>query len=395
VRFSTRVPADLNQNRLARAVDAVRASGRSYIDLTESNPTRVGLSYPDDLLAPLAQPAALRYSPSPFGLADARAAVADDYRRQGLDVPVDRIILSASTSESYSMLFKLLADPGDDVLIPRPSYPLFDHLLRLEGVSTRTYDLDYHGVWSIDLASVEHAITSRTRSIVVVAPNNPTGSFATRDEIDRLAGIAAGSGLAIIVDEVFADYELEAGAARRAGRVVAGNRALSFALGGLSKSIGLPQAKLGWMAAAGPPVLVTEALRRLEIICDTYLSVSTPVQLAARTLFERGAPIRHAITRRVAANYAALQAAAAAVPACRALRSEAGWYAVVQVPAVEPEEDLAIHLLTNEGVLTHPGYFFDFPHEAFVIVSLLPEPEAFADGIARLLRHFACTVPPQ
>jgi len=391
--FSTRVPADLSENRLARAIEAMRAGGQVYVDLTESNPTRAGFSYPHDLLAPLAQPAALRYAPAPFGLPDARAAVADDYRRQGLDVAADRIVLSASTSESYALLFKLLANPGDEVLIPRPSYPLFDHLLRLEGVVPRTYDLDYHGVWSIDMASVEQAITSRTRSIVVVAPNNPTGSFVTPDELDRLSDLAGASGLAIIADEVFADYELEPGAAGRAGRVAASRRALSFSLGGLSKSIGLPQAKLGWMAAAGPTPLVTEALRRLEIICDTYLSVSTPVQLGARIMLERGAPIRRAIAQRVRGNYATLQSAAADVPACRVLRSEAGWSGIVQVPAFESEEDLAIRLLTVEGVLTHPGYFFDFPHEAFVIVSLLPEPEAFADGVCRLLRHFACTVP--
>jgi len=391
--FSNRVPSDLGRNRLTQAVDAMRAAGRPFVDLTESNPTRAGFAYPPDLLAPLADVAALRYAPSPFGLRDARAAVARDYARQGIDVRPDRIVLTASTSEAYSLLFKLLADAGDEILIPRPSYPLFEHLSHLDLVATRAYDLEYHGRWSIDFASVERALTDRTRAMLLVCPNNPTGSYVTRDELARLESLCADRGLALIADEVFADYELERGAAADAGRAATVARALSFALGGLSKSVGLPQVKLGWIAVSGPDGLVGNALARLEIICDTYLSVATPVQLAAASLLERGAPVRAEIARRVAANYAALQEGVAAVPTCRVLRAEGGWYAVVQVPAFDSEEDLVVRLLTTDGVLTHPGFFFDFAREAFLVVSLLPRPEVFADGIARLMRHFTCRVP--
>ena len=389
--FSSRVPSELEPNRLARAIEEMRRAGRPFVDLTESNPTRAGFEYPSDLLARLADRRALAYAPSPFGARDARSAVALDYARQGVDVDAERIVLTSSTSEAYSHLFKLLTDAGDEVLVPRPSYPLFDHLTRLDLVNARPYALDYHGRWTIDFDSIERALTARTRAVLVVSPNNPTGSFVARDELDRLAAICAERGLAIVADEVFADYELDADAARRAGRVAAQRAALSFALGGLSKSVGLPQVKLGWIAVGGPEARAAEALRRLEVICDAYLSVSTPVQAAAPELLARGAGVRAQIAARVRANLRCLQRDAASVPACRVLEAEGGWYAVIQVPSFEPEEDLVVRLLTTVGVLVHPGYFFDFPRESFVIVSLLPTPALFREGIGRILRHFDCT----
>ena len=393
--FSSRLPAHTATNRLTAALQAVRASGTPFVDLTLSNPTLAGFDYPDDLLAPLGQSRGLRYAPSPLGAIEARRAVAADYARQGIAVAPERIALTASTSDSYSLLFKLLADAGDEVLVPRPSYPLFDHLTQLDLVATRYYDLDVHGAWSIDVDSLARAITPRTRAVLLVCPNNPTGSFVTRDEIDRLEAICAPRGIAIIADEVFADYELEPGAAAGAGRLAGDGlqavpRALSFSLGGLSKSVGLPQVKLGWMAVGGPDRLVAEALERLELVCDTYLAVSTPVQLAAAELLHRGEAVRSQIAARVVSNYRALQAAAARAPSCRVLRSEGGWYAVLQVPSLESEEDLVLRLLAD-GVLTHPGYFFDFPRESFLIVSLLPAEAVFADGVSRVLRHFART----
>ena len=392
--FSSRIPYSFAPNRLTAAVRACRAEGRAFVDLTESNPTRAGFDYPADLLAPLGRAEGLRYAPSPLGLIDARRAVAADYRRQGLDVPAERIVLDASTSDGYSLLFKLLAGAGDEVLVPRPSYPLFDHLTRLDLVTARPYDLDRDGGWAIDLDGLEGAITSRTRAVLVVSPNNPTGSFIRAAELERLAAICAPRGIAIIADEVFADYELEPGAAAAAGRVAARGDVLSFALGGLSKSIGLPQVKLGWMAVSGPESLVADAIERLELLCDTYLAVSTPVQLAAAELLERGAGVRAQIGARVRANYRALQSAAAGTPSCRVLRSDGGWYAVLQVPSLESEEELVLRLLTD-GVLTHPGYFFDFPRESFLIVSLLPPEAAFADGVSRILRHFNCRAAGQ
>ena len=388
------MPAHYAPNRLTEAVRACRADGRAFVDLTESNPTRAGFDYPMDLLAPLGEARGLRYAPSPLGLMDARRAVAADYARQGVLVPSERIVLDAGTSDGYSLLFKLLADAGDEVLVPRPSYPLFDHLTQLDLVVSRPYDLDLDGSWSIDFDSLERALRPRTRAVLVVSPNNPTGSFISAAELDRLAAICAPRGLAIIADEVFADYELEPGAASRAGRVAARGDVLSFALGGLSKSVGLPQVKLGWMAVSGPEGLVTAALERLELACDTYLAVATPVQLAAAELLERGAVIRSQIATRVRANYRALQAAAAGAPSCRVLRSEGGWYAVLQVPSLEPEEDLALGLLAD-GVLTHPGYFFDFPRRSFLIVSLLPPEASFAGGVSRLLQYFTVRVSGQ
>jgi alanine-synthesizing transaminase len=390
--FSSRSGADLTPNRLARALSELRANGTPFIDLTLSNPTRAGFDYPEDFLAPLANPRGLVYEPSAFGLLEARRAVAADYARQGIRLAPDRIVLTASTSEAYSLLFKLVADPGDEVLVPRPSYPLFAHLARLDAIVPREYDLEYHGAWSIDLASVERAVTPRTRALLLVSPNNPTGSFVTETELDRLIHICAPRGIAIIADEVFADYELLPGSARRQARVLDRADVLSYSLGGLSKSVGLPQVKLAWIAAAGPDDAVTKSIDRLELICDTYLSVSTPVQAAAAELLGRGAMIREQIVARVSANYRTLVGRAAATPSCRVLHADGGWYAIVQVPAIEAEEDLVLRLLTRDGVLTHPGYFFDFPREAFLVVSLLAPPAPFATAVDRLFRHFDCNL---
>jgi alanine-synthesizing transaminase len=391
--FSSRLPASLVSNRLTDAVRDRRAQGQPFVDLTLANPTRAGFDYPPDLLARMSDRGGLRYEPEPAGVLDARLAVAADYVRRGIDVAPGRIVLTASTSDAYGMLFKLLTDAGDDVLVPRPSYPLFDHLTRLDQVIATAYDLDIDGGWSIDFESIERALTPRTRAVLLVSPNNPTGSAATHAELERLAAVCAPRGIAIIVDEVFADYELEPGHAASVGQALSRSDVLSFALGGLSKSVGLPQVKLGWIAVAGPAPLTAAAIDRLELVADTYLSVSTPVQLAARDLLARGATVREQIITRVRTNYRWLRGAVAAVPSCRVLPSGGGWYAVMQVPTLESEEDLVVRLLTSHGVLTHPGYFFDFPRESYLVVSLLPQPETFADGIARVFRHFDCTRP--
>jgi alanine-synthesizing transaminase len=390
--FSDRVPKELATNRLTAMVAVARAHGRPVIDLTVSNPTRAGFEYPPDLLAPLADPEALRYDPRPLGRIDAREAVARDYQRHGVLVDAGRIVLTASTSDAYSLLFKLLAGSGDEVLVPRPSYPLFEHLTRLDLVSAIPYDLVYHGAWSIDVASVEQAITPRTRALLVVSPNNPTGSFVTHEELDRLAALCAARDIAIIADEVFADYELETGALAAAGRAAVRRDVLAFSLGGLSKSAGLPQVKLGWIVASGPDALAAAAIERLELVCDTYLSVSTPVQMAAACLLQAGVRIRTQIAARTSANYRYLQSAAAAVRSCRLLRSDAGWSAVLQVPSLQSEEDLVLHLLENEGVLAQPGYFYDFSRESFLVVSLITPPAVLAEGIGRVLRHFDCSI---
>jgi aspartate/methionine/tyrosine aminotransferase len=390
-RFSSRVPADLAGNRLARTLERLRTGGREIVDLTESNPTRAGFQYPPDLLAPLADSRGLVYTPHPFGSIAARQAVASEYGRRSIEIDPTRIVLTSSSSEAYSLLFKLLADPGDEVLVPRPSYPLFDHLTALDAVVARPYDLEYHSRWEIDFGSLDRALTDRTRAVLLVNPNNPTGSFVRAAEFERIVGLCARRGVAIIADEVFAEYEIERDASAAADTGVRTPDALTFALGGLSKSIGLPQVKLGWIAAAGPDALVRAALERLELVCDTYLSVSTPVQIGVAQLLSRGRTVREQIQARIVANFAGLAAAIESAPACRLLRAEGGWYGVVQVPSFQSEEDLVVDLLENAGVLVHPGYFFDFPRESYLIVSLIVRPDAFDDGIRRMLRHFDCT----
>jgi alanine-synthesizing transaminase len=383
--FSTRVPADLAPNRLAAAERAVRARGVRFIDLTETNPTRVGLAYPAEALRALGEPSGLGYAPHPFGLASARETVAENIHAVGRPIEPARVILTASTSEAYSFLFKLLCDPGDQVLVPVPSYPLFEHLTRLELVEVRSYPLEYHGTWSIDAHAIEAAVSSRTRAVLVVSPNNPTGSVIARRDLASLAALCASRGLALVGDEVFCDYLLDP--RPDVARVLDQDEALTFSLGGLSKSAGLPQMKLGWMSAGGPSPLVDAALARLEIICDAFLSVSTPVQRAVGPLLAVGRDVRHQILERVSQNLAALKGLVADRPACSLYRVEGGWSAVVRVPATRPEEALVLDLLEEDSVLVHPGYFFDFPHEAFVVVSLLPAPGEFREGAARLLER--------
>ncbi|MGE3340317.1 MAG: pyridoxal phosphate-dependent aminotransferase, partial [Alphaproteobacteria bacterium] len=298
------------------------------------------------------------------------------------------VALSASSSESYSWLFKLCCDPGDRVLVPQPSYPLFEHLAALESVAMTPYALGYHGRWDVDLAQVERGLANGARMVVAVSPNNPTGSWLSAAEADALIALTARAGVPLVVDEVFADYPIEPGpdvATDVAGRADGHPGALVVTLGGLSKSVGLPQLKLGWMVLGGDAAIVRQALGGLELVADSYLSVSTPVQVAAAALLNEGAAIRAQIQQRIRTNLEALRAAVAAHPACDVLPVEGGWSAVLRVPATRTEEQLVLDLLRQEHVLVHPGYFFDFAHEAWLVVSLLPPPDVFAAAIARTL----------
>ena len=380
---SSRLPPSLQPNALARAIEAKRQRGVRVIDLTEANPTRVGLSYPEDLLEPLANPRGLQYDPQPLGLWSARAAVASDFRRRGSVLSADRVAVTASTSEAYALLFKLLCDAGDSVLVPRPSYPLFEHLTRLESIVAVPYDLEYHGSWRIDIESVKRAAGPGVRAILIVSPHNPTGAFLHAQDLAALTALCADQQWPIIGDEVFADYPLDP--APHAASVLSQSDVLTCALGGLSKSAGLPQVKLGWIGFGGPAAAVDEAMAGYEIVADTYLSASTPVQVAAPALIERGSAIRQQILARLAANLATLRRLAASFPSVTVRPVEGGWSAVLQVPAVRPEEALALALLEDDDVLVHPGYFFDFAHEAFLVVSLLVEPNAFHTGVSRVL----------
>jgi aspartate/methionine/tyrosine aminotransferase len=381
--FSSRVPEDRRPNRLSAALSRAKA-GRDLINLTLSNPTRAGFEYPGELLRPLGLDRGLDYAPEPLGAPEARAAVSDWFGARGIAVPGERIALTASTSEAYSLLFKLMGDPGTSVLTPVPSYPLFDHLTQLEGLVQRPYRLGFHGAWSIDWVDLDRVWDADTRAILAVSPNNPTGSVLTESDAQHLVERCAARGAALVVDEVFADYPLGDSIADPAA--LSSGEALVFRLGGLSKTAGLPQVKLGWIAVSGPDALVEEALDRLELVCDTYLSVSTPVQLAAPELLERSAVVREQIRTRVRTNYRVLSAVVGQSVSGRVtvLPAEGGWSAVLRVPATIGEEGMALDLL-DRGVVVHPGFFFDFPHEAFIVVSLLPEPSTFERGIRILL----------
>lgn len=367
-------------NRLSQLLAEKRSTGTRVFDLTESNPTRAQLPYPSGLLAPLADERGLSYDPDPRGLLQARAAAADYYRGLGADVPESSILLTASTSEAYSFLFQLLANPGDEILSPRPSYPLFEFLAGLSSVTIRQYPLRYDGGWHIDFAALRQLITPRTRAIVLVNPNNPTGSFLKRDELDQLETIGLEHDLAIISDEVFCDYSL-APSHHRVTTLVGDRRALTFSMSGLSKVVGLPQLKLGWIVASGPRH--AEALEALDLIADTYLSVATPVQVALPRLLESGAAIRQAIAGRTAANLEHLRATLAG-SAGNVLNVEGGWYGVIQVPRTRTEEEWVLDLLRDHDVQVQPGFYFDFETEAYLVVSLLTPPATFTEGLRRL-----------
>jgi hypothetical protein len=384
--FSSRTGWRRVPNRLAGLVAAARATGGTLLDLTETNPTRAGLRAPADILQALGDPAALAYDPAPFGLPAAREAVARDYRRRGIPVEPDRVLLTASTSEAYAYAFKLLCDPGDDVLVPRPSYPLFEYLAALESVEVRAYPLHYDGQWHLSADAILEAASPRTRAVVVVSPNNPTGSFVKREEAEALRSQCGAHGLALVSDEVFADYAF-ADDPRRCLSLFADGAALTLCLGGISKSCGLPQLKLGWMAIAGPPDARDEARGRLEVVSDTYLSVGTPVQVSAARLLARRSELQAPIADRVRSNLGVLRSLVTDPCPATLLSVEGGWSAVIQVPATRSEDDWVALLLERDRVLAHPGYFYDFPGEAFLVVSLLTEPGAFRDGASRLVER--------
>lgn len=347
------------------------------LDLSSSNPTAVGLSPPASALRALAVEEAARYEPAPEGLRDARLAVSDYYRARGAAVDPDDVVLTASTSEAYSFLFHLLADPGDELLVPSPSYPLFSLLADLAGVRIVKYPVVFAGGWCVDAGALARAVTPRTRAIVVVSPNNPTGSYLKLGERDALGA----TGLPLISDEVFLDYARGVDPTR-APTLASRADGLTFTLSGLSKVAALPQVKLGWIALSGPAELVSVARARLHVIADTFLSVGGPVQHAARALLAEAAAVQPAIRARVAANLAALGHALAGAPAS-VLPVEGGWSAIVRLPATRTADEWARALL-QEGVLVQSGELFELPVPACVVVSLLTPEATLVAGAARL-----------
>jgi alanine-synthesizing transaminase len=379
--FSSRFDWDIRPNRLTELLREKRRKGARVLDLTESNPTQAEVAYPAEIAAALADPRALRYEPAAAGAPDARAAVARYCAARGRQVEPDRILLTASTSEGYAYLFKLLCDPGDQVLVPRPSYPLFEFLATMENVEARQYPLVYQGEWLIDRDALASAITDRTRAIVLVNPNNPTGSYVKRAELEWLAKM----GLPLISDEVFSDYAFTSDAAR-VDSLIDVSGALAFSMSGLSKVAGLPQMKLGWIIVSGPENARREAMEKLEWIADTYLSVGTPVQCAAAALLDAGMEVQWQIRKRTADNLAWAREALAG-SAAGMLPVEGGWYLTIRMPRTRGEEEWALELLDRDNVLVQPGFFYDFESEAFLIVSLLTAQSTFREGIERLRRR--------
>ncbi|HEY3255008.1 MAG TPA: pyridoxal phosphate-dependent aminotransferase [Polyangiaceae bacterium] len=377
--FSRRTQHESEPNALSLALGARRAAGLAVCDLTQSNPTLTDLPYDRArILAALSDARSLVYEPVSFGLLEARSAVQGLQRAAGLQIPTEQIVLTSSTSEAYGFLFKLLCDAGDEVLIPQPSYPLFEHLAALEQVKVANYQLAYDGAWHIDFDSLERARSARTRAIVVVNPNNPTGSFLKQDELRRLVEL----GLPIISDEVFATFA-RGPDPRRVSSVLETDAALVFALGGLSKLAALPQLKLAWLCAAGPKAQLSEALSRLELIADTFLSPNTPVQHALPEILAARWPVERALNARIESNCALLAhvfAGTAATP----LFLEGGWYAVLRLPALLSEAEWVLGLLEQDGVLTQPGWFYDFADGAQLVLSLITEEAPFALGVTRI-----------
>jgi hypothetical protein len=387
---SRRLPREFTPNEITTLLEAKRRAGVRVLDLTEANPTRAGLAGagPAELRA-LADPAGARYEPHARGAPAAREAVARYYEERaaaagascGGSVSAEDLVLVASTSEAYAHLFRLLCGPGDEIVVPRPSYPLFEPLAALEVVRVEHYRLAYHDRWRLDPDSLEAALSPRTRAVVLVQPNNPTGSCLSADEIAGIESLCSERGIAIISDEVFGDFPWPPSTAPLAS-MAGDRRALTFVLSGLSKLCGMPQMKLAWIAIAGPAAAKRDAMLRLEWIADLFLSVSTPVQLALPTLLQARHPFQDAVRRRVGTNLARLRALGNAGAAFRVLEGVGGWSAVLATPA--RSGDFALDALAKQDVLVHPGHFYDIAPEGHAVVSLLPEPETFEEGITRL-----------
>jgi alanine-synthesizing transaminase len=384
--FADRTNWNLEPNRLSEALARHRVAGKPLIDLTASNPTECGFTYDRErILSALADPQSLSYEPEPKGLLAAREVIVGYYADRGDHVAASDMLLTTSTSEAYSFVFRILCNPGDEVLIPTPSYPLFDLLADIQDVRLVRYPLIYDHGWQIDFHALEAALTPRTRAIIVVHPNNPTGHFVKPDERSGLNRICAGRQLAIIADEVFLDFALSS---KRHLSWVANSEVLTFTMSGLSKMCGLPQMKAAWLAASGPKDLTTRALERLEVIADTYLSMNAPIQHAIPEFLQQRHEFQRQLMSRVLGNLAELDRQLATQKACSRLEIEGGWYAVLRVPATRTDEEVALDLLEKEGVYVHPGHFYDFPADGYLIVSLIGSEQEFGEGIRRLVSIF-------
>jgi alanine-synthesizing transaminase len=386
VMFSQRTNWKLSLNRYTAALEEMRSSGQSFVDLTISNPTQCGFHYDAaKILAAFQNPKALAYEPEAKGLLAARLEVSRYYQedhRTSIDPAA--LLLTASTSEAYSYVFRLLCNPHDEILVLKPSYPLFDFLADIQDVSLIPYSLQYAHGWFIDFPSLIRALTPGTRAVLLVHPNNPTGSYVRAEELRQLNDLCADRNLALVVDEVFLDYPLDG---QKRKTFVANHDVLTFTLSGLSKIAALPQMKVAWVAVSGPQPLARPAVDRLEVIADTYLSVNSPTQWAFSTLFSQRDELQPQIMERVRGNWAFLKTEAGAASCCELLDIEGGWCAILRTKRDEPDEDLAIEILRQAGVLIHPGHFYDFPADGCMVLSLITPVEAWRCGVHKLLNY--------
>lgn len=384
--FSNRTNWNLNTNRLSEALARHRAAGSTILDLTASNPTECGFQYDGRaIMRALCSQAALEYHPDAKGIKSAREAIRGYYREKGIAISAEDMVLTTSTSEAYSFVFRLLCNPGDEVLIPAPSYPLFDFLAEIQDVTLKPYPLIYDHGWQMDLHAMEQAISERTRAMIVVNPNNPTGHFVKAAELTAINKVCVTRNIGVIADEVFLDFQL---VPQSSTSFAANQDALTFTMSGLSKISGLPQMKLAWLIASGLEQQKREALARLEVIADTFLSVSTPIQVAARELLGQRQEFQRQVMARIKSNLAELNRQLAAQRACSRLEVEGGWYVVLRVPATRSDEELALELLEKKDVYVHPGHFFDFQQEGYLVVSLITPQPTFREGIKRLFASF-------
>jgi alanine-synthesizing transaminase len=384
--FADRTNWNFEANRLSQALALHRASGKKLLDLTVSNPTACGFQYDNRaILQSLSNPDASAYAPNPRGLVAARQAVAGYYAARGDAVAIEDIFLTTSTSEAYSFAFRILCNPGDEVLVPEPSYPLFTFLGDIQDVRLVRYPLIYDHGWQIDFHALERAITPRTRGLIVVHPNNPTGHFCKSPEIAKLNQICSARRIVLIADEVFLDFALSD---EQPTSFAANSGVLTFTLSGLSKIAGLPQMKVAWLVISGPEEMKTRALSRLEVISDTYLSMNTPMQLATSSFLGQRQPFQKQLLARLRRNLEEADRQLTRQTACNRLETEGGWYAVLRAPATRTDEDFAVELLEEKGVYVHPGHFHDFPREGHLIVSLITAEQEFAEGTRLLLSMF-------
>jgi alanine-synthesizing transaminase len=383
--FSSRTQWNTIPNRLSDLIAAKRLSGEILMDLTESNPTSCEFSYPGkEILAALAQPSSLTYQPEPRGLLRARTAIADYYTTRGVTVLPEHLVLTASTSEAYSFLFKLLCNAGDEVIIPQPSYPLLEYLCQLNDVVLRHYRLAYDGEWHIDFESLQSAFTGFTRALILVHPNNPTGSYLKQTEFDRVCAIASEHQCAIIADEVFQPYSLSPDV-HRATILAPRSSGMLFSLNGISKLLGLPQLKLSWIVVNGNPQQTGEALGRLDIIADTFLSVNTPIQAAIPDLLSYASDIGHQIRLRIQTNYKLLQNIFSH-SSTSVFQAEGGWYAILRLPQILSDDQWAENILTSQNIIVQPGHYYGIEQKSCIVLSLLPVLDLFEDALIKIRR---------